>query len=265
MKKFLLFATIVSFTTSSFAQCSPDDYTFDGAQFGVSPDPLLGESFEIGYLGMAYADIIYMLVPTEAGDVDTAFAGFGTIDSLRLDAVNVSVNGNLVDISTIGLGFTCNNNGDLNDPCSFLGGEQYCADLTGTPTMAGVFPLEIAVTGWVNSFLGTIEIPYSFTNYSITVVDPDFVTENVKTELNAISNFPNPVDNSTDIVFEINKSQPVVFTVNNLLGEKVSSKNFQARRGKNTISFDASSLKAGIYLYSITAGDKKVTRRMVVN
>jgi len=265
MKKIILPFVGILVALSAASQCNSSDYSFGSAQFGVSPDPQMGESFEVGYLGQPYTDIIYMLVPTDAGDVDSSFAGFGTIDSLRLDAVFLLINDVPMDISTVGLGFTCNNNGDLSNPCAFLGGEQYCADLTGTPTMAGVFPLQIAVTGWINSFIGTVEVPYVFSDYSLTIVDPDFVVERTKAEVTTLTNIPNPVVRSTDIIFELTKSQQVTLTVHNLLGEAVSTRVVQAKKGKNTVSFDASGLNQGIYLYSVSTGEKKITRRMVVN
>jgi plastocyanin len=46
----------------------------------------------------------------------------------------------------------CNNNGDSNNPCSFHGGNQYCASLEGTPTMSGNFRADITVKGWTLVF-----------------------------------------------------------------------------------------------------------------
>ena len=88
MKKILLLAFIFASSIGAQAQCTAD-YDFGGEAFGVSPDPQIGESFADGYLGESYEDVIHMLVPTDAGDIDTTYAGLGAvIDSLTL--VNVS-------------------------------------------------------------------------------------------------------------------------------------------------------------------------------
>ena len=61
-----------------------------------------------------------------------------TLSTTTLDAVGLQVN--------------CNNNGDSGNPCSFLGGNQYCASLTGTPSVQGSYRVDIYVTGWVTVF-----------------------------------------------------------------------------------------------------------------
>ncbi|MDZ4823326.1 MAG: T9SS type A sorting domain-containing protein [Flavobacteriales bacterium] len=264
MKKNLL--TLLTFISALVAssQCTPGDYIFSGA-FGVSPDPALGESFEVGELGAPYSDVIYMLVPNDAAEVNPLLVGF-VIDSLKLLSVSVYNGTDFVDISTIGLGFTCNNLNDSPDPCTFLGGTQYCADLTGTPTQPGVFPLQINVLGYVTSKLfGSQEAPYTFENYSLTVIDPDAVVEITKQEIGEVQNTPNPVVTTTEISFELAKADVVKLNVSNLLGETIFTKTIVAKRGANHYVLDASTFRPGLYLYSIASGEKKITKRMVVN
>ena len=55
-------------------------------------------------------------------------------------------------LEEMGLQVVCNNNGDSNNPCSFHGGNQYCASLEGTPTMSGNFRADITVKGWTLVF-----------------------------------------------------------------------------------------------------------------
>jgi plastocyanin len=59
---------------------------------------------------------------------------------------------NTYSLSELGLSVQCNNNGDSGYECSFLGGNQYCASLEGTPTMSGNFRADITVKGWVVIF-----------------------------------------------------------------------------------------------------------------
>jgi len=52
--------------------------------------------------------------------------------------------------------------------------------------------------------------------------------------------------------------------VTNLIGERVYSKNVKGKKGDNVVTLDTSEIPNGIYLYSLEAGNKKITKRMVV-
>ena len=117
------------------------------AVIGISPNPEVGEQFEVGVLGEPYYDVLHILLPTYVNDVDESFA-FN--DDTLLDSVALSGTSltnletmEVLSLADIGLEVVCNNNGDSGNPCSYLGGEQYCGDLVGTPTQAGQFQLDI--------------------------------------------------------------------------------------------------------------------------
>lgn len=66
----LSLAAVFAVLTSGLAQVCEADFVFpDGVTFGLSPDPLIGETFEDGYLGELYADTLHILVPTSADDL----------------------------------------------------------------------------------------------------------------------------------------------------------------------------------------------------
>jgi hypothetical protein len=50
----------------------------------------------------------------------------------------------------------------------------------------------------------------------------------------------------------------------NLLGEIVYESTINSRQGLNTINFDGTDLKKGMYLYSIEIDGVKMTKRMVI-
>lgn len=263
MNKLLLAGILMIFTAlSGQSQCTPD-YDFGDVGFGVSPDPLLGESFDVGVLGEAYEDIVHILVPTNAGDIDTLYNGIA-IDSLSLVSIQVEVDGNFIDLSAIGLDVHCNNNGDSPNECSFLGGEQYCALIDGTPTLAGEFPLTINVM--VYGFIGIVlEVPYSFSQYTLIVDETASITSS-QMELSSVGqNIPNPFSNTSTINYEVTKPGDVNFQISNLLGEIVFEDVYRSNYGQNSIEVDASDINDGIYLYSLEVDGKKFTRRMVVN
>lgn len=143
-------------SSKAIAQCTAD-FDFGTETLGVSPNPELGEQFEPGVVGMPYEDVLHILLPQYVLDIDPTlpFSPTTPLDSVSLATIT------LVDLSdtlatttldAIGLSVNCNNNGDSGNPCSFLGGNQYCAALTGTPTVQGSYRIDISVNGWVTVF-----------------------------------------------------------------------------------------------------------------
>ena len=147
--------TVFEFNVSMAQQCAID-FDFGDAVIGISPDPEQGEQFELGILGEPYYDVLHILLPTFVNDVDESF-NFNDdtlLDSVALSGTSLT---NLETMETlsladIGLEVVCNNNGDSGNPCSYLGGGQYCGDLVGTPTQAGQFQLDILTTGYITAF-----------------------------------------------------------------------------------------------------------------
>ena len=140
----------------ALAQQCAIDFDFGDAVIGISTNPEVGEQFEVGVLGEPYYDVLHILLPTYVNDVDESFA-FN--DDTLLDSVALSGTSltnletmEVLSLADIGLEVVCNNNGDSGNPCSYLGGEQYCGDLVGTPTQAGQFQLDILTTGYITSF-----------------------------------------------------------------------------------------------------------------
>lgn len=78
-------------------------------------------------------------------------------------------------------------------------------------------------------------------------------------------NYPNPFNPSTQISFSIEKDGFVKLAVYNLLGQEVRTlinRNMEA--GLHSISFDASDLQSGIYVYKLDAGSSSLTRKMML-
>ena len=78
-------------------------------------------------------------------------------------------------------------------------------------------------------------------------------------------NYPNPFNPSTKIDFTIPASSQVELKVFNVLGQEVASLvNGTLTAGSHTVTFDASKLASGVYLYKISAGSFVSTRKMVL-
>jgi hypothetical protein len=77
-------------------------------------------------------------------------------------------------------------------------------------------------------------------------------------------NYPNPFNPSTVVVFGLPRESRVRLEVFNLLGERVMTVIDGSRAaGYHTVTVDASSLSAGVYLYRLSAGEKVLTRKML--
>ncbi|MGC6533720.1 MAG: T9SS type A sorting domain-containing protein [Flavobacteriales bacterium] len=271
MKRILLNLAALMLVVAGTAQCTAD-YDFGDEGFGVSPNPTEGEQFAEGLLNEPYEDVLHVLVPTngaELGDlVPEEFAdlaAFIDIDSLALISVEVLLNDAYVDITDLGLEPLCNNNGDSPNPCHFLGGNQYCAALAGTPNTAGEFPMRVEIALYFDLFGETQEVPQTFEDYTLIINETsDSVSEIAQVEIGVSQNTPNPASGVTRIDYSLSQPSPVHFKVTNLLGEVVHEEHLAGRHGNNTVRFDASELNAGIYLYSVASGQAKTTKRMIV-
>ncbi len=268
MKKILLSFFALYLSAQSFGQCDPSAYDWAGAAFGVSPNPTIGEAFDNGVLDQPYTEQIYVKAPTLAGDIPGAPALFAMvpIDSLSLTGIQFSLGGTWTNLSVLGLTVTCNNAGVSPIECNFYPGGSYCGDISGTPTIAGTFPVKIDAIGYVN-FFGSQAIPYSFENYQIIITDG---TVNIQEQaeanvaLSLSSAQPNPANNNTVIHFDLPQSGSAQVLVYNLLGETVLSRTVNGKKGTNTFTIETENWKNGVYLYSLQVGDKRITKKLMV-
>ena len=105
---------------------------------------------------------------------------------------------------------------------------------------------------------------YMFEVDNMAVSIEENVDEN-PTEFSLKQNYPNPFNPSTNISFSIPRSGNVEIVVYNILGQEISKVvNNKFNAGAHSITFDASSLASGIYLYRIKSGDFVSTKRMTL-
>lgn len=262
MRNILLALGIVSGAVfSAGAQCDPDDHDWGSQVWGVSPNPTMGENFEPGILNTAYHQIVYFLVPSDAGVIIPFLAGT-PIDSLFLSSASIDLGSGYEPLSALNLDLDCNNRNQSPSPCMFLGGNTYCGDISGVPDQAGVFPIKLTVQIYAGG--SSTPFPYDFEGITFEVQDPNSVNELAVASVTVYQNSPNPATSVTQIPFDLNAPGSVELTVMNLVGEKVYSRIISGKKGNNSIRFDTSDIQNGVYLYSISAGDRKFTRRMIV-
>ena len=94
---------------------------------------------------------------------------------------------------------------------------------------------------------------------------PVDVDENPAQALEISQNFPNPFNGQTYVEMSLNRASNVSMEVYTITGQKVAMSDYGYKTtGLHTIAIDASQLNTGVYFYTITAGESKVTRKMIV-
>lgn len=197
-----------------------------------------------GYLVIASDTTSLKTVNVDARNFigDFGFGLSGNTDDVRL----FNASNTLIDVVTYddespwaveadGNGFTL----ELTDPNSDNTlGESWIASsrLGGTP-------------GWEN---GTIPV----SNETENNTPKSFVLN---------QNYPNPFNPSTNISFVLPTASKVQLTVFNMLGQKVRTLvDSNLSSGSHVVTFDASNLSSGIYLYQLKTPTSTLTQRMVL-
>jgi len=143
---------------------------------------------------------------------------------------------------------------------------------------------DFAQIGFVPGF-GTTTEPKSYTfsdnnlqsgtySYRLKQIDLDGTfeySEEIEIEIALPSvfsleqNYPNPFNPSTRIVYSIPEAGNVKLSVYNTVGEEVDVLiNGFSQAGTFNITFNASALSAGVYLYKLQSGNSVQTRKMVL-
>jgi len=79
-----------------------------------------------------------------------------------------------------------------------------------------------------------------------------------------LSTAPNPFTNSTKVTFNITNTNPVIFTVKNVLGKTVFTQKIKTVKGKNSVPFYKGKLSTGIYIYSLQNENQIISKRFVI-
>lgn len=149
----LLFIVFCSWSLTISAQCLPDS-TITGS--GIFPDTLIGTC-----VGIPYEQTITIVIPQDT----IVPPGIGaTIDSVVVDSVAGL---------PPGLNFFC-----LDGNCRVFGGTRSCVLVSGTPTTAGVYQVDLYTTSYAiifgNQALTVTDTLFGF--YNLTV-NPALITQ----------------------------------------------------------------------------------------
>ena len=92
------------------------------------------------------------------------------------------------------------------------------------------------------------------------------VTNTMPLEMRLLQNYPNPFNPTTTIQFQLSEAARVNLVVYDLLGREVAILLSRSERsaGMNRVSFDASGLASGVYLYRLKVGNRSLTRTLTL-
>ncbi len=100
----------------------------------------------------------------------------------------------------------------------------------------------------------------------LTIVGVEKVTTQIPNSFEVTQNYPNPFNPSTTIEFAINERAPITLSVYNITGELITTlvNGAEFESGSYKITFDASRLASGTYIYSINNGIKTISKKMTL-
>ena len=237
------------------AQCDPNAVDFGEATWGLSPD---GETtfFDTAYVSIAYLDEAHLLVPSLATDVVPDIGIQVPVDSVVIEAVVLvdTLTGTTLTFEEVGLEYICNNNGDCDDPCTFLSGGQYCASFTGVPTVSGNFVLRMELVIWVTVFGGPISYPYPFEGFPFPIIGDANGVSGVKGE--DVSVFPTPAAGEVTLAGAQGASVQLIGADGRLIRE------WMEESDQSLVSVE--DLRDGVYFLRIVRDGDAEMRRLLV-
>ncbi len=185
---------------------------------------------------------------------------------------------------------------EIPDTLKFVSGEEYTFEFGDL-----ILDVEDDLTDLSYSFNvepDDIEISFSISDVSITIVASNFVGEGLLTfeitdsdggvleesivlviesgtsvegdelipnEFSLSQNYPNPFNPTTRIEYQLPKASSVSFQVFDMTGREVYSEISQQKSaGTHAINFDASTLSSGIYIYRLRAAEYAQTKKMTL-
>jgi hypothetical protein len=274
MRKLLSILFFGGMSAMASAQCTPMGYDFGAAPYGIYPDTSVG--LNTGILNVPFEQVMYIKVPIQASEIpaefipstiDPALLALATIDYIKIDSINVMINGVQSPMSALmgpeySLYCSATN-------CEFAGGDQNCVTVAGTPLMIGDYDLVILASGQATAtvFGFPVQQPvpqFPINGYSLHISLDAGVSIEAPAQFEVGFATPNPAKNIVQLPYAMAAKGNARIMVTGLLGNTLVDKMVDSKKGDNVYSVDVANWEEGVYLYSIDNGKSKVTRRLVV-
>lgn len=245
MRSVLCALALSLFTLAANAQCTPDPLYADST-FGIWPNP--DQGFPEAEVGAAYETVLQLKVPSDGGEIDPTYSGVG-VHKLEIASVN-----NMPD----GLSYDCD-----NVDCEWLGGQQGCIRIFGTPTETGTFTIEVVVTGY-STFAPTVPlVNYPFDGYSLTVVDSNTAVIGKSTPTFEVRKVTQQ-GSRVQVAYQSQQAGATTIQLFDLLGKPVATQTTNNGTGNNVAYLDVSAVPAGIYFVSVQQNGQRITKRLML-
>lgn len=198
-------------------------------------------------MNVPYTETISIKIPATT---DAFGLKGGTLNNIKIDSV-VGLEPNLTYQCSVA-------------NCTYPGNSTGCALISGTPTQVWDQPIIVKVTADVTYVINQ-KVKKDLTGYRCVVTLPTGIENLSSTKFDVGQNYPNPVTGSSEIRFSVVNTENVEFKVYNMLGAVIYTANYKAEKGINTITIEANSFAAGVYIYSLGNATQTITKRMIVS
>ncbi|MDT3697311.1 MAG: membrane dipeptidase [Ignavibacterium sp.] len=135
----------------------------------------------------------------------------------------------------------------------------YVKDLkTNSPIENAKVQIKDLQNGIIDSVFSDIAGNWQYDVIAVSTEPITYLPNDFKVE----QNFPNPFNPSTKINFSIPSEGQVTISVHNILGEMINQKSTYLTAGVYTVDWYSKG-SAGVYLYTISFGNKSLTKKMI--
>jgi hypothetical protein len=239
MKRVLLI-TLVAFVALSSANaqnCNPDLTITEPGVYPEQPDTAFQDTpYEFVFQILALKDTV------------TEFAGQQV--SASIDSVSVN---DVIGLPS-GFEYSCEPSG-----CVFDYTKVGCVKLSGDPVkgQAGIYDIEIATTAYARIGLIQLPVPDTADGYQL-VIQGDGSVSVFELEKERITLYPNPSSSGKFLLKTAKKTK--IIKIVDLQGKSVD---FQATEDINSITIDISNTPKGLYIMTVSAGDRVYTKKIM--
>ena len=163
---------------------------------------------------------------------------------------------------------------DVDTPHRYdnLSRENHVVTSAGTVSLnpqTAMLTITATAPNYMNVTIWGIDREREMTSATIMFIVPESITsaegEELPTEVELSQNYPNPFNPQTTIDYALPQAGDVSLVVYDMLGREVDVLiDGPQAAGRHTVRFGANHLPNGTYVYRLIAGDKTITRTMVL-
>ncbi|MCS6991042.1 MAG: T9SS type A sorting domain-containing protein [Chitinophagales bacterium] len=199
--------------------------------YGIKPDTI--ENLPVAVVGQPYEAVAQFKVP------DTTIYNNNLIAVYQVALVGIL---GLADIpASVPFSYACN-----PPSCVFFADSVGCVRITGTPTLAGTYPLIIQANVFLTPVL---YIPFPTPGYRIVVQEDVGVTQ--QSSQQSVTLFPNPADALIAIRIPKEPARLLTASFYDIQGRLIRQETWNGSATTNQWLLDVSTLDAGIYFIAI--------------